>query len=129
MKNYKVIYPFLIMLASSLSGHAFAADCNAEKLSEVYGCNACHSVLPQKVDKSKRLPIGPSFLEIAQLFHREKTATSYQDLARIIKHGSSPYRSKFRGKISGLAMPPNDDTISDLDINRLLVWILSLEAK
>lgn len=127
MKNYKLICSFIIMLVSTLSVNVFAADYNAEKLSEVYGCNACHSVLPQKVDKAKRLPIGPSFLEISQLFHSEKKENSYQDLARIIKHGSSPYRSKFRGQISGLAMPPNDDTISDLDIHRLLVWILSLE--
>lgn len=129
MKNYQLICSGMIMLLSTLTGKAYAADCNAEKLSEIYGCNTCHSVLPQKVDKSRRLPIGPSFTEISQLFHSEKKDSSYQDLARIIKHGSSPYRSKFRGQISGLAMPPNDDTISELDINRLLVWILSLESK
>jgi cytochrome c len=71
------------------------------------------------------LPVGPSFAEIAERFASDGGST-YQDLARIIKYGSSPYRSKWRGKVSGLAMPPNDDTISDLDINKLLVGILTL---
>lgn len=129
MKNYQLIYSFLIVLGASFISQAYAAECSAEKLSEIYGCNTCHSVMPRQLDKSQRLPVGPSFLEIAELFRSEKKDSSYSDLARIIKYGSSPFRSKFKGQISGLAMPPNEDTISDLDINRLLVWILSLEKK
>jgi cytochrome c len=125
MKKYKLIYPLFFMLLSSLSANVFAVDASElEKLSISYGCEACHSITPST--EAKRLPVGPSFAEIAERYETDGRS-SYQDLARIIKYGSSPYRSKWRGLVSGLAMPPNDDTITDLDINRLLVGILTLK--
>jgi cytochrome c len=124
MKKYKLIYALFFMLMTSYSASSLAIDAaELEKLSFKYGCEACHSVTP--VNESNRLPVGPAFAEIAERFASDGGST-YQDLARIIKYGSSPYRSKWRGKVSGLAMPPNDDTISDLDINKLLVGILTL---
>ena len=127
MENRRFVYPFMLLLTAFFSTGAVAAQSEELKLAETYGCIACHSPIPHDtmVDGKKMKPLGPSFKEIADRFYSNDRDDKYQELYRIVKHGSSPYRSKWQGKISGLAMPPNDDTISDLDINRLLVWILT----
>ena len=127
MLNSKSVCSMISLLALSLAGNAMAEHSEEHKMTETYGCKSCHALAPGAVSKNKKiaLPIGPSFQEIAARYHANKDEGKYQELYRIIKHGSSPYRSKWQGKISGLAMPPNDDTIPDLDINRMLVWILT----
>ncbi len=109
------------------ASQAMAEVIEERQLADIHGCTVCHAVKPAAMagEGKKAMPIGPSFQDIAERFHANANEGKYEELARIVKHGSSPYRSHFRGKISGLAMPPNDDTISDLDINRLLVWILT----
>jgi len=124
----KLTYPFIAFLLVLFPATAMTAG-NTEvmKLTETYGCSACHAATNQKAKKGGKpvLPVGPSYPAIAKRFYSNSNPEKYQELYRIIKHGSSPYRSYYQGKISGLAMPPNDDTISDLDINRMLVWILT----
>ncbi len=125
MKSKAFIFS-LFVAASIVSTTSFAEHTPEHLLAEKYGCISCHSLTTQADAGGQTvLPVGPSFQEIAESFFSNESESRYQDLYRIVKHGSSPYRSKWKGKISGLAMPPNDDSITDLEINRLLVWILS----
>jgi|GEM_PF-1267010 len=120
--------PILMTGYLALCANQAMAEVIAEQqLADIHGCSVCHAGKPAAMaaEGKKALPIGPSFQEIAERFHANPNEGKYEELVRIIKHGSSPYRSHFRGKISGLAMPPNDETISDLEINRLLVSILT----
>ena len=41
--------------------------------------------------------------------------------------GSNPYESHWKGKVSGLAMPPNKVAITEPDARKLVNWILSLD--
>jgi cytochrome c len=126
--HYNKTLPLVVAGALGLgSGQALAEKSAEHQLADIHGCTACHALKPATAtgEGKKALPIGPSFQDIAVRFHANQNPDKYAELMRIVKHGSSPYRSHFRGKISGLAMPPNDETISDLDINRLLVWILT----
>ena len=127
MGKFKSFYSTVALLMISFSANTLAEQSEEYKLAEVYGCIACHALKPQKAGSGDNpvQPVGPSFEEIAQRFHANKDEGKYQELYRIVKYGSSPFRSKFQGQISGLAMPPNDETISDLDINRILVWVLT----
>ena len=40
--------------------------------------------------------------------------------------GSNPYDSHWKGKASGLAMPPNAVAIKEADARDLVKWILAL---
>ena len=123
----KLAYPFIALLVMLLPATVTATgNDEVQKLTDTYGCTACHAQTDLKTKSGKpALPVGPSYRDIAKRFYSNSNPEKYQELYRIIKHGSSPYRSYYQGKVSGLAMPPNDDTISDLDINRMLVWILT----
>ena len=118
---------FALTLVISGFSLPLAAEHNDEhKLAELHGCTACHGLAPSMVDgKRQALPIGPSFEEIANRYFENSKPDKYQELYRIVKYGSSPYSSKWKGEISGLAMPPNEGSMTDLEINRLLVWILT----
>ena len=130
MDIYKTIYPVMALSMMLFSTTGMAAESEEYQMAENYGCIACHALTPQKnvkADDIEVLPVGPSFQEIAQRFYNNKDEGKYRELYRIVKFGSSPFRSKWRDSISGLAMPPNDETMPDLDINRLLVWILTAD--
>jgi cytochrome c len=43
--------------------------------------------------------------------------------------GSNPYESHWKGKVSGLAMPPNAVAIKEADAKKLVGWILALDVK
>jgi cytochrome c len=47
-------------------------------------------------------------------------------LTRTMMTGSNPYASHWKGKVSGLAMPPNAVAIKEADARRLVTWILKL---
>jgi cytochrome c len=50
-------------------------------------------------------------------------------LVRTVMVGSNAYTSHWKGKVSGLAMPPNEVAIKEADARRLVDWILALDAK
>jgi cytochrome c len=114
----------IITMAATLMFSNFAiADAGMVELAKNSGCITCHSIDHQ--DSSEKLPVGPSFYDISTRFNHDENIT-YGDMIRTIKYGSSPYRSHWKGKITGLAMPPNNETMSDINMNKLLIWILSL---
>ena len=41
--------------------------------------------------------------------------------------GSNPYESHWKGKVSGLAMPPNAVAIKEAEAKQLVRWILALQ--
>ena len=49
-------------------------------------------------------------------------------LTHTVLTGSNPYDSHWKGKVSGLAMPPNKVAIKDADAKALVKWILALDA-
>ena len=46
----------------------------------------------------------------------------------VLLAGSNPCESHWKGKVSGLAMPPNAVAIKDTDARQLVKWILGLNA-
>jgi cytochrome c len=103
-----------------------AKDTAMLKLAASSGCTVCHSVEPSaKTDGS--VPVGPPWRDVAARYFGVKDAQS--KLTQIVLHGSSPYSSHWKGKVGGLAMPPNEVAISEADANKLVGWILSLDVR
>jgi len=121
MKQYKISKLLIVMTATLLMNNVIAAEGELKQLSNSYGCVTCHSIEPQD---SKTKPVAPSFQDIAKRYHNDD---DYEYLVTVIKYGSNPYKSDWKGKITGAAMPPNKGIMSDYEINKLLVGILSLD--
>lgn len=103
-----------------------AKDTAMLKLAASSGCTVCHSVEPSaKTDAS--VPVGPPWRDVAARYFGVKDSQS--KLTQIVLHGSSPYSSHWKGKVGGLAMPPNEVAISEADANKLVGWILSLDVR
>ena len=89
------------------------------------GCLTCHAVRgPSSPDQTGK-PIGPAWRDVAIKYKGQHGAA--KKLVQTVMNGSSPYASHWNGKVSGLAMPPNQVAISPRDARRLVNWILSLE--
>ncbi|MDE2454564.1 MAG: cytochrome C552, partial [Burkholderiales bacterium] len=54
-------------------------------------------------------------------------ADAVNTLTLTVMRGSNPYESHWKGKVSGLAMPPNAVAITEPDARKLVSWILALE--
>ena len=50
-----------------------------------------------------------------------------KQLTATVLAGSNPYESHWKGKVSGLAMPPNKVAITEADAGKLVSWILAME--
>jgi cytochrome c551/c552 len=70
-------------------------------------------------------PIGPAWREVAGKYAGQKDAA--KTLTHVVQTGSNPYESHWKGKVSGLAMPPNKVAISEADTKKLVGWILALD--
>ena len=69
-------------------------------------------------------PIGPAWQDVAAQYRGKPGAQDF--LTRVVLEGSSPYSSHWKGKVSGLSMPPNASAIKETDARLLVSWILSL---
>lgn len=113
-------------LGSSVAFAATAKDADMLKLATQSGCMTCHSIESgNRPDGSP--PIGPAWREVAAKYKGDKNAQA--TLTNTVLHGSSPYASHWKGKVTGLAMPPNAVAIKDSDAKKLVGWILSLDGK
>ena len=116
----------LIALASPFALADAANDAAMLKLAGSSGCTVCHSVESSaKADGS--VPVGPPWRDVATRYHGVKDAQT--KLTQTVMHGSSPYSSHWKGKVGGLAMPPNEVAITEADAGKLVGWILSLDAR
>ena len=57
--------------------------------------------------------------------HKGKPGAS-EVLTRVVLEGSNPYSSHWKGKVSGLSMPPNAVAITEGNARQLVNWILAL---
>lgn len=128
MKVFRVA--FSVLLASGCLGAqatwaAEPQDTKMKKLAATSGCFTCHSIeAPGKPGPDGLAPIGPAWQDVANKYKGQKNAA--ERLTKAVMQGSSPYDSHWKGKVSGLAMPPNAVAIKDPDAKKLVAWILSL---
>jgi len=117
-----------LMLAALATTGAQAAgkdDANL-KLATTSGCMTCHQIEPGGKGPDGLAPIGPAWKDVAIKYKGQKDASA--KLTHIVLTGSNPYESHWKGKVSGLAMPPNAVAIKEPDAKQLVQWILSLDA-
>jgi len=122
-----------LLLATGLllAGSAMAADPKANNdamkaLATTSGCLTCHHIDPGGKGPDGLAPIGPAWREVSAKYKGQKDAQA--KLTHVVLTGSNPYDSHWKGKVSGLAMPPNAVAIKEADAKKLVGWILSLEA-
>ena len=124
-----VFRPFLATAAfAAITGAAVAApnDDAMLKLAATSGCMACHQVEPGGKGPNGLPPVGPAWRDVAVKYRGQAGAA--EQLTTTVLRGSSPYESHWKGKVSGLSMPPNAVAIKDVDAKQLVGWILALQA-
>ncbi|MCB1898499.1 c-type cytochrome [Cognatazoarcus halotolerans] len=126
MRNIRSILPVAALVLAA--GSAFAADpandAAMKKLAATSGCLTCHSIESGKSGPEGMAPIGPAWEDVGKQYAGKPGATEF--LTRIVLEGSSPYSSHWKGKVSGLAMPPNAVAITEGNARLLVSWILAL---
>ena len=103
-----------------------AKDADMLKLANTSGCLACHHIETGRLADG-RVTVGPAWRDVAAKYKDNKAAQT--QLTQIVMQGSNPYSSHWKGKVSGLAMPPNAVAITEADASKLVGWILSLNTK
>jgi cytochrome c len=120
--------PYLIGLTAALvAGPALAAgnDDAMLKLANTSGCLTCHHIEPGGKGPDGLAPIGPAWKDVAAKYAGQKNVQ--KTLTATVMAGSNPYESHWKGKVSGLAMPPNKVAITEADASKLVGWILQLK--
>ena len=117
------------LLATLASTTVLAADSKDDamlKLASSSGCMTCHQIEPGGKGPDGLAPIGPAWRDVSAKYKGQKDAQA--KLTQTVLAGSNPYESHWKGKVSGLAMPPNAVAIKEADAKKLVGWILSLDA-
>ncbi len=116
----------IAVFALAASSHAAdpMADAEMTKLASASGCLTCHSIESGKPGPNGLAPIGPAWQDVGKQYAGKPGAGEF--LTRIVLEGSSPYSSHWKGKVSGLSMPPNAVAITEGNARRLVDWILAL---
>ncbi|CAD5367226.1 C-type cytochrome [Rubrivivax sp. A210] len=114
----------LALLCSQAATAADSKDEQMKKLAATAGCVTCHSIEPGKSGPDGLAPVGPAWKDVAAKYKGDKKAL--QALTHTVMEGSNPYNSHWKGKVSGLAMPPNAVAIKEADAKKLVSWILAL---
>jgi cytochrome c len=124
----KHLIPLALILGCATT-FAAAPDGDAAmlKLANQSGCMTCHHVDPGAKGPNGLAPIGPAWRDVAAKYKGDAGAEAR--LTQTVLKGSNPYDSHWKGKASGLAMPPNAVAIKEADAQRLVQWILQLQAK
>ena len=121
----------LALCAAALaSAGALAADAKQDaamvKLATDSGCMTCHHIEPGAKGPDGLAPIGPAWKDVSAKYKGVKGAEG--QLTHVVMTGSNPYDSHWKGKVSGLAMPPNKVAITEADAKKLVRWILALDS-
>jgi cytochrome c len=111
-------------LLSPLSMADAKNDADMKKLAVGSGCMTCHALEPGKPASDGMKPIGPAWSEVAGQYKGKPGASEF--LTRVVLEGSNPYSSHWKGKVSGLSMPPNAVAITEGNARQLVNWILAL---
>ncbi len=118
----------LLLAALATSPLALAdakKDAEMQKLASGSGCMTCHSIEPGKLGPDGMKPIGPAWQDVAKHYKGKPGASEF--LTRVVLEGSNPYSSHWKGKVSGLSMPPNAVAITEGNARKLVNWILALD--
>lgn len=116
-----------VLACGLLSPTAFADaknDSDMLKLATTSGCMTCHSIESGKPGPNGMQPIGPAWNDVANQYKGKPGASEF--LTRVVLEGSNPYSSHWKGKVSGLSMPPNAVAITEGNARKLANWILAL---
>lgn len=120
---------FAILLAGLLGSQLVLADPKKDsemlKLATTSGCMTCHSIETGKPGPDGMKPIGPAWQDVAKQYKGKPGASEF--LTRVVLEGSNPYSSHWKGKVSGLSMPPNAVAITEGNARKLVNWILALD--
>ena len=114
------------LLSAGMAQAALASDAEMVKLATQAGCMTCHHIEPGSKGPDGMAPIGPAWRDVSAKYKGQKDATA--KLTHIVMTGSNPYDSHWKGKVSGLAMPPNAVAIKEAEAKKLVQWIVGLEA-
>jgi cytochrome c len=115
-----------LALLTGMAAPAWAADDAAMlKLAATSGCMTCHHVDPGAKGPDGLPPIAPAWRDVAEQYRGKRGALD--QLTTTVMTGSNPYASHWKGKVSGLAMPPNAVAIKEAEARALVGWILALE--
>lgn len=123
MKRTLITLSATLLALSAWAGPA--EDQAALKLATGSGCMTCHNIDPGGKGPNGMAPIGPAWRDVAAKYRG--TPGAQQQLTATVLAGSSPYESHWKGKVSGLSMPPNKVAISEADASKLVSWILQLK--
>lgn len=114
----------MFMLTSATAMADQDGDEKAKTIAANAGCFTCHTVKHQDIKDGKQ-PIGPAWEDVATQYKNKPGAVDF--LTRIVMEGSSLYSSHWKGKVTGIAMPPNAVAISESETRQVAAWILSLK--
>jgi len=125
--NHRILQAAVVALAATATGtQATGNDDAMRTLATHAGCMTCHHIEPGGKGPDGLPPIGPAWREVSAKYKGQKDAAA--TLTHTVMTGSNPYQSHWKGKVSGLAMPPNAVAIQEADARKLVKWILGLEA-
>ena len=99
-------------------------DTEMKKRATTSGCMTCHGIEKDKPGPDGLKPIGPAWIDVAKQYKGKPGASEF--LTRVVIEGSNPYSSHWKGKVSGLSMPPNSVAITAGNARLLVNWILAL---
>ena len=111
---------------AATGAQAAGNDVTMVKLATNAGCMTCHHIEPGGKGPDGLPPIGPAWRDVSAKYKGQKDAA--EKLTHTVLTGSNPYESHWKGKVSGLAMPPNAVAIKEADAKKLVNWILALDA-
>ena len=114
----------IALLASGAALADKAKDDVMLALATKSGCMTCHHIEPGAKGPDGLPPIGPAWKDVSAKYKGDKKAA--ETLTQTVLKGSNPYESHWKGKASGLAMPPNAVAIKEADARDLVKWILAL---
>lgn len=114
----------LALLASGAALADKAKDDAMLALATKSGCMTCHHIEPGAKGPDGLPPVGPAWKDVSAKYKGDRKAAD--TLTQIVLKGSNPYESHWKGKASGLAMPPNAVAIKEGDARDLVRWILAL---
>jgi cytochrome c len=121
----------LIALGTLGAGASQAADpantAAMTALANRSGCLTCHHIERDGKGPEGLPPIGPAWRDVAAKYQGKTGAEAA--LTQTVLKGSNPYESHWKGKASGLAMPPNAVAITTAEASQLVGWILKLDTK
>ena len=116
-----------LVIAMAPATNASADDSTMLKLASTSGCMTCHHIETGAKGPDGLAPVGPAWRDVAIKYKGTKGAAD--QLTRTVMTGSNPYASHWKGKVSGLAMPPNEVAIKEADARTLVGWILTLDTQ